>query len=126
MKKSSGFTLIEVLIFIVISSLLASAILIAFVTSLEKTPTVHQQLVASLTAKKCMEWFIGQNRMNGYSTLSCPSTPSPTMCSAPSGYSISSSISCTTISGDSNYKTITVTVSGLGDATLTTLIASII
>jgi prepilin-type N-terminal cleavage/methylation domain-containing protein len=128
MKKKQhaqdGFTLIELVVFIVITSLLASAILLSLVSSLQKTSTLHQQVVASQLAKQCMEWFIGQRRANGFTTLTCPSTPSPTMCTTLSGYTINNSITCTTLNGDSNFKTITVTVSGAGDATLTSLIAS--
>jgi type II secretory pathway pseudopilin PulG len=123
MKKYLGFTLIELLIFIIVTSILASTILLTFVTVLQKTPTVHNQMVATQTAQQCMEWFIGQRRINKFSSLSCPSSPSPSICTAPTGFSITNNIACTTINSDSNYKTITVTVSGNGDAVLTALIA---
>ncbi len=122
--SQSGFTLIELIVFIVVTSILASTILLTMLTATQNTPAMHHQMIATETAEQCMEWFIGQRRMNGYSSLSCPSTPSPTLCSAPTGYTISTNISCTTISGDANYKTITVTVSGLGNALLTQLIGN--
>ncbi len=124
MKKNSGFTLIEIIIFIVIIGLVANAILFAFSTSLQKIPTILQTSIASQTAKKCMEWFIGQRRLNDYSAITCPSTSVPSFCTAPAGYSLSVNISCTTINSDANYKTITVTVSGNGSASLTTLVAN--
>lgn len=124
MKKMQGFTLIELIIFIVVTAILANSILLMFSTSLLKTPVLRQQIIANQTAKQCMEWFVGQRRFTGYATLTCPSTPSPAFCSVPSGYAISNTITCTTLNGDANYKTITVAVSGLGDATLTSLISS--
>ncbi|MDX1902415.1 MAG: type II secretion system protein [Gammaproteobacteria bacterium] len=124
LKSQQGFTLIEVVLFIIITGLLASTLLLSFYTSLEKMPTVHQQMIAAQTARRCMEWFIGQRRMNGYSTIPCPSTSVPAFCTAPSGYTMSVNIVCTTLNSDANYKTVTVTVSGNGDAVLTTLLAA--
>ncbi len=123
-NKQNGFTLIELVVFIVVTSLLATTILLALITTTQKIPTIHQEIIATQTAKRCMEWFIGQQSLNGYSSLTCPNTTTPTFCTVPSGYSISTSISCTTLNGDANYKTITVTVSGLGDASFSTLIAA--
>jgi type II secretory pathway pseudopilin PulG len=122
MKKQQGFTLIELIMFIIVTSILATTILLAFVTALNKTPVVLQNMIADQVAKQCMEWFVGQRRMNGYNSITCNST-TPTFCSAPSGYTISTSCNTTTISGDSNYETIAVTVSGLGNASLSYLMA---
>lgn len=124
MKTQRGFSLIELVIFIVVTSILASTILLTLQTALNNTPAIHNELIAVQLADQCMEWYVGQRRLNGYSTLTCPSTPSPTICSAPTGFTVTSSITCTTISGDANYKTITVTIAGPGNATLTTLIGN--
>lgn len=124
MKKCQGFTLIELILFIIITSLLASTILLVMNTVLQKVPAMQNQIIAEQTAQKCMGWFVGQRKLVGYSTLTCPNTTTPSFCTAPSGYTISTNVSCTTLSGDTNYKSITVTISGLGDAVLTTLIAS--
>jgi len=124
MKKAQGYTLIELVIFIIITSLLVSAVLLSISISSLKTPTTHTKVIATQTAQECMEWLLGQRRINGFNNLACPNTTTPSFCSVPTGYNISTNISCTTIAGDSNYKTITVTVSGLGDATLTTLIGN--
>jgi hypothetical protein len=69
-----------------------------------------------------MEWFIGQRRMNGYSSIACNSTV-PVFCTAPAGYTVTTSCNTTVIGSDSNYETITVTVGGAGNAVLTLLIA---
>ena len=95
MIKQNGFTLIEVVIFIIVTSLFATTILATFRIVLLKTPITHQQKIATETARQCMEWFIGQRRLLGYSTLTCPSTPSPSFCTAPTGYTIANNITCT-------------------------------
>jgi len=123
MRKENGFTLIELVIFIVVTSILASTLMLALVTALKSSPNVNKLMIATFTAEECMEWFIGQRRLNGFSSLTCPNTTVPSFCTAPSGYTLAVNISCTTINGDSNYKTITTTVSGSGNATLTLLIA---
>lgn len=120
-KKHNGFTMIEVILFIVVSALLMSTILLGADTALRSMPTVHQQWVAMQAARRCMEWFVDQRRLNGYASLTCPSTPSAGICTT-SGFSVATNIACTTWNSDANYKTITVTVSGPADASLTTQI----
>jgi type II secretory pathway pseudopilin PulG len=124
LKKQAGFTLIEVVIFIVVTSILATTIMLAFTNALQKAPTFLNNMIATQTAKKCMDWYVGQRWLNGYSSISCPSTSVPSFCTAPSGYTLAVNVSCTTINSDANYKTITVTLSGEGDASLTTLVAN--
>lgn len=124
MKTQHGFTLIELVIFIIITGILASTILLSLNTALQKTPTLLKNTIALQTAKQCMEWFIGQRRLNGYNTISCPSTTVPSFCSSPSGYNIAVNISCVTINSDASYQKIVVTISNAGDANLTTYIAN--
>lgn len=115
---SRGFTLIEVLVFVIITSLVMSTILLSATTALRNTPSAHNQWVALETAKRCMEWFVVQRRVNGYASLTCPSTPSPAACSAPSGFTVSTSITCTTWNTDTGFKTVTVSVTGLSSVSL--------
>jgi type II secretory pathway pseudopilin PulG len=124
MKKQFGFTLIEVVLFIIVIGILGSTILISFNTILQTTPALLQNTLAGQTAKQCIEWFIGQRRLNGYSSITCPSSSVPSFCSTPTGYTLAVDIVCTTINSDANYKTITVTVSNRGDASLSTLVAN--
>lgn len=126
MRKLKGFTLIEILLTLIITGILASTILLATQTALQNTPGLLKENIASQTAKQCIEWYIGQRRLqwgDGYTSISCPSTSVPGFCTAPSGYTISVNVACTTISSDANYKTITVTVGGAGNASLSTMIA---
>lgn len=119
-----GFTLIEILLVIIILGMFGSAMVISLRNSVSQTPKLLNHAVALQTARQCTEWFIGQRQLNGFSSIPCPSTSVPSFCTAPSGYTLSVAISCTTISSDTNYKTLTVTVSGNGNATLSTLFAS--
>ncbi len=124
MNKQSGFTLIELVVFIVVSGLLMGTILLGVNAALNKTPQVHEQWVAINTASGCMETLLEQRRLSGYSVFSCPSTPSTSACVLPSGYTLSASVSCTTWDSDTNYKTMTVSVGGLADASLSTQIGN--
>lgn len=122
MKKINGFTLIELIIFIIITSLLATTILLSLNTVGQKSSSVSEQTIATATATQCMEWLLGQRRQLNYSTLTCPSSVVPSFCTTPSGYTLAVSITCTTLNTDTEYKTLTVTVSGKGSVTLTSLI----
>ena len=116
--KVRGFALIELLVFIIVTGLLMTGLVLSLKTPLTKTPSVHQQWVALQTAEQCMEWYINQRRLNGYTAFSCPSSSVPTACTAPSGYTIATNVSCTTWNSDTNYKTVTVTMSGLAAVAL--------
>ena len=123
-----GFTLIELVIFILVTSITVTALLLSFQTTLLKTPVMHYELIANQLADQCMEGFVGERRLNSYSNsaLACSATPPlPSVCTTQTGYTVSAVISCTpTLSGDTaTSETVTVTVTGLGQATLTMLLA---
>lgn len=127
MKQDRGFTLIELIIFIVIAGIIASMLFTSYLTILRRSPVINQQIDATQIATRCMEWYLGQRFINGFSSLTCPSTSTPTFCSAnlPTGYTINANVSCATLYSDStNYKTITVNVSGAGSSTLSTIITN--
>ncbi|MCK4870658.1 MAG: type II secretion system protein [Gammaproteobacteria bacterium] len=128
--KHKGFTLIELIVFIVVMALLAGSILIGYLTILKYVPKVGQQMAATQTAVSCMEWYLGQRYTKGFNFngQSCPGgadTNVPAYCSnlLKSGYTLSTNINCTTIDSDPNYKLITVTVGGSADAKLSLLVA---
>lgn len=122
-RNATGFTLIELVIFIVISAFLIAAVLLAGNTTLLKAPAISNQIAANMLAQQCMEWLLGNRRLNGYNIYSCPSTPTGTLCNSPAGYTVTPSVVCTTLGADSNFKTLTVVITGNGYATLQTLIA---
>lgn len=128
MNKQHGFTLIELIIFIIVTTILGTTVFIAANNALINLSKTLYQAVASETAKQCMEYYIGQRRLNGYSTLdgaNCTSPlTTPSICTPPSGYALVANCVNTNISGDSNYNTITVSVTGPGNANLTYLIGN--
>jgi prepilin-type N-terminal cleavage/methylation domain-containing protein len=126
MKKQRGFTLLELIVFIVIVGIVLTGVAVPLVTLLQKLPTNNHQTVALALARERMDLILGQRWSSGFSSFSdpCGGGSPPTICTPPTGYTVTSTIAAVTISGDSNYKTITVTVSGTGSATLVTLVGS--
>ncbi len=123
---TSGYTLIELIVFIVVIGVTLTGTLISLNTISEKSPTSNYQIKAVSYAQERMELILGQRRLKSFSTFTdpCAGASPPSICSNPTGYTISAAINATTINGDSNYKTIIVTVTGLGNATLTTIVGS--
>jgi type II secretory pathway pseudopilin PulG len=122
MNKTKGFTLIEIITFIVVMTIIASILLIASITVLKNQPLAHQQMIANKTATRCLDWFFGQRKINGFSSIACSSSmTTPSFCAAPANYSVN--VSCS-LTNSSNYKTITVSVSGPANATSSLLLAN--
>ncbi len=119
-----GFTFIELVIFIVVSSIIAVTIFKASTTSLLGSGGTSDQITANNIAQQCMDYMLGNRRLNGYTTYSCPSTPGGSLCTTQAGFTLTNSVTCTTLGSDTNFKTLTVVVSGNGNATLNTLIAN--
>lgn len=128
MIKIRGFTLVELLLFITVTAILASTILLSSSTLLRNTPSLQSSLGASIVASQALEYYIGLRRTLGYSAITCPSTTLPPYAPAISGYTLSINIVCTTINSDANYKTITAIAKGIGNntgsASVSTLIAN--
>jgi type II secretory pathway pseudopilin PulG len=124
MKKQSGFTLIELVLFIVVSAVLANTILLSSSTLLRNTPSLQNSIVATSIVSQALEYYIGQRRNNGYTAVTCPSTTLPSFDTGIVGYTVAVNIACTTINGDANYKTITVTVTGLASSTSSVILAN--
>ncbi|MBU0743804.1 MAG: prepilin-type N-terminal cleavage/methylation domain-containing protein [Gammaproteobacteria bacterium] len=132
MKTKSGFTFIELLIFIVIMGVISSLLAILFQTMLRNSAAINNQTNASQTAAQCMDWYTGERFINGFTNpnLVCGSSTA-SFCTAPAGYSVIATVTCSTYYGDTiSYKTITVTAEGTtantksGKAILSTIIAN--
>lgn len=127
--RQQGFTLIELVLFILVTSLLISGIMLGYIGALNNYPVVLQNTIAMQSAKQCAQWYLGQRRLNGYSSISGANCTNPltlpSICFAPTGYNLTGTCSQTTLhSGDTNYETITITTSGKGDATVTLLVGN--
>lgn len=131
MKKAHGLTLVELVFFIVITGILALTALAGIRTVLRSSRIIKDNSAAVLAASRCMDWFIGQRSTSGFGT-SCPTsdnTTTPAFCLVPTGYTISTRVSCTILStygdaGVANFKTVSVTVDGPSRAALSTIIAN--
>ena len=129
MNRDKGFTLIEIIIFIMLISVLAVGVVIPFLTLLAKTPTFYAQTQALQLAERRMNLILAQRYLNSFNGLfdPCTSGTPPPICTIPTGYNIVAAITiCTTpapCSNNNDYKKITVTVSGKSHATLSTLVA---
>jgi prepilin-type N-terminal cleavage/methylation domain-containing protein len=127
-KKKHGFSLIELVVFIVVMGIIAASILTSFDIVLRGIPRTNYQATTMGCAINCIEWLYGQRRLNGFNNVSVGTTI-PTFCnnSLPSGYTMTANVSNTTFSGDSNYKIITTTVTSprnLGYANISVIVAN--
>ena len=126
MKKITGFTIVECIILILVLSIASIPVYRAFSVVLATQPTTHTESIAAKLAEGRMELILGQKRMYGFSTFSdpCPIAPACVMLNL-TGYTTTTDISTTTMSGDTNYDIITVTTTGpnQSQAILKTLVA---
>ena len=105
LSRNQGFTLIELVIFIVVLGIVGAVILNTTLFALKYSPLEHNQTVATATATKCMELFLGQRYLNGFTfnNQNCPGGSDdntlPSFCStlSPSGFTTTVTISCTTV-----------------------------
>ncbi len=116
-KRTLGFTLIELIVFIVVLAIAAVTTLIAFQSIMTASPNSQRETVAIELAQARMDFIMGQFYQFGFGNFSdtCQSGSPPAVCLTMTGYTTTSSI---TTSGST--ETITVTVTGLGSAILTT------
>lgn len=127
LKKIYGFSLVEMVLFIVVVGLAMGTLLLPLLNTLKRTSTHYYQMTAVQLAQERMALILGQARLNGYTSLADP-CPAAGICTLPSGtlgsYTVSAAITPTTINSEANYKLVTVTVSGSGSAELKTLVSN--
>ncbi|OGT96774.1 MAG: hypothetical protein A2298_04505 [Gammaproteobacteria bacterium RIFOXYB2_FULL_38_6] len=125
MKANSGFTLIEVIIFVVVLGVVATGLLMSFGASLEASPEIQKNSIAVELAEQRMDLILGQRHGYGFASTADPCTAAPSLpaCQVPAGYTVSSSIA-NNWDGDTDYKVVTVTVSGSGTAQVQSLVAN--
>ena len=122
MKKIQGFSLIELIIFIVVMGIAAVGILISLHLALENSPNIEFNTQALQLAQGRIELILEQKKELGFASFSDPCTLAvpPAVCSIPTGYTVASSI----VASGADFKIITVSVTGQGHSQLTTLVAN--
>jgi len=120
MRRCQGQTLIELIVFIVVIGIILASTIYAFKAVLIYSNRPGYLLTASQLADARMNIIIQQRRVNGFSGINDPcSSGSLAACTAlntfasSNGYTISSSVPAAV----NGVQVVTVTVSGMGDAT---------
>ena len=87
-----GFTLVELIVFIVITGVAAVALFRMFQQTLPGTPTPAQLVQATQLAQERLELIVGQRDASGYgpAELDPCKVGSPTVCTSTFGYTVSS------------------------------------
>ena len=132
-RPESGFSLIELIVFIVVVGMLGTALFAGFSTALRQGASGPDlSISAAQLAQDRMELIIGQKRVLGFAGFTsatfdpCTSAPPSTQAvctSLPAGYSVSATLS-NNWGGDTNYKVINVAVTGKSQASLVALVAN--
>ena len=128
MSRLRGFTLVELLVFIVIVGFAAYALFRSFGSVLPRSPTAAQLTQAMQLAQERMELILGQRDsplagrgFNNTVDLDPCNVGAPTVCTNTLGYTVSSTGTASgggvIWNGNANYKIVTVTVT-LGGITL--------
>lgn len=125
-QKITGFTLIEMAIFLGISAIAIFGVLRLLDFVSRNTVSVQRQSLAVETVNRCLQWFIGNRYFNGYASTTCPSTSVPTFCQAPTGYALTVNVACTSLFGSATsvYKTVTISVTGNAKASASIILAN--
>ncbi len=114
--RRSGFTLVELVVFMVIVGVAAFALLRSFGSLLPRSPTAAQLTQASQIAQERIELILGRYVAAGFTAVNDPcvgGTP-PAICPAPAGYTVTvggiAAPAAWNANPLTNYKLVTVTV----------------
>jgi type II secretory pathway pseudopilin PulG len=130
-RHAGGFTLIELVIFIVITGVLIAGLGAVFSTTMRGGAEPGRLTQATQIAQERMELILGRRRAVGFAAFTDPCPASPLCTPAPAGYAVAANIvtGWAGVPGNTNYKVITVTVtetaSGATAATLTSVVSAI-
>jgi Tfp pilus assembly protein PilE len=126
--NQSGVTLVELVAFIVIVALLATGLIAAFTSAMKGTPKSNEIAQALQLAQERMELILAYKKSKGFTALVDPctlATPPAQCTNIPSGFSVTTPATIVNNwNGSTEYKTITVNVTGLQDIALTAVVAS--
>lgn len=127
-RHVGGFTLIELIIFIVITGVLVAGLGAVFSATMKGGADPGRLTQATQIAQERMELILGRRRAVGFAAFTDPCPASPLCTPAPTGYIVAANI-VTGWNGNFNYKVITVTVTetatGSAVATLTSVVSAI-
>lgn len=121
--RDGGFSLLEAIVFIVVLAVLLGSLAASFNSSLRLSPQAGQIDVAAELAQQRMELILAQHRAAGYAAMADP-CPGPAVCTPPTGYTVTSSMAAGFAGDPSNYKIVTVDVTGAGTARVSALVAN--
>ena len=121
--QGNGFSLIEVIVFIVVLGVLVAGLVVAFGSQLQNSPVAGRLDSAAELAQQRMELILAQRRAMGFAAFADP-CPGPAICTPPTGYTVTSSIVAGYGADPTNYKIVTVSVSGSSSITATALVAN--
>ena len=133
LKPETGFSLIELVVFIVVVGILGAALFAGFSTALQQGASgTDLSTNATQLAQERMELILAQKRVLGFAGFTaatfdpCTSSPPSTqaVCTAPpAGYTVSAALT-DNWGGDTNYKMINVSVTGKSQESLIALVAN--
>ena len=114
-----GFSLIELIVFIVIIAVIASGLMLPFATLVSDSDTFNDQTRAIALAELGMEGAIGQKRLLGFNNISTGTV----FCGSPCAIG-ENTLHVTVTNLSTTHKKIISSVSGSGHATLTTIVTN--
>ncbi len=127
-RHAGGFTLIELVIFIVITGVLIAGLGAVFSTTMKGGAEPGRLTQTTQIAQERMELILGRRRAVGFTAFTDPCPASPLCAPGPAGYAVAATI-VTGWNGNPNYKVVTVTVTetatGLTVASLTSVVSAI-
>lgn len=116
-KRKYGFTLIEIIVFIIVMGIVGVTIFTSMNMVLKESPASYRRTVALQTATHYMEWYIGQRYLNGFNTI-----PLGTTTDTVNNYKININVG----EPKYNYKDIIVTVTDMLDKNASPLSLSLL
>ncbi len=124
--QSCGFTLVEIVIFIVVAGVLVAGLIVAMGSSLRGSSQAGQTDMAAEIAQTRLELILAQKRAVGFAAFAdpCSPGPGPAACTAPTGYAVTSTIVAGWGGDPTNYKLVTVSVTGAFAASVTALVSN--
>lgn len=127
--KQVGFSLVELVIFIVVMGVMATGLMAVFQSALSGSGVPGQMTTAMQLAQERMELVLATKRLQAvYDATAfdpCIPGPGPAICTpAVAGYTVNVTVNDPSPTFGAGYSEITVAVTGTSQASLTTLVAN--